>query len=180
MTELDFTYNDGGRTAAEYSGSTGDCVTRAIAIATGEDYETIRRHLMTATADFRSASRSRAANRLASNSVFRGVSSRIYKPFLASLGWNFISCQKVGHPSTIRMIQEHLPRGIVIIRLRKHLVTVIDHVVHDTCRSHIRAEWVRMPNGAFLIDQGVQVPRTVYGYWTHPDHTRSANRNIDL
>ena len=31
-------YNDGGRSAAGFSGKTGDCVCRAIAIATGKPY----------------------------------------------------------------------------------------------------------------------------------------------
>ena len=33
------TYNDGGREDAGYKGKTGDCGTRAIAIATGLDYQ---------------------------------------------------------------------------------------------------------------------------------------------
>ena len=38
--ELEFKFNDGGR-SKYFKGETGDCVTRAIAIATGEDYMTI-------------------------------------------------------------------------------------------------------------------------------------------
>ena len=38
--ELQFKFNDGGR-SKYFKGETGDCVTRAIAIATGEDYMTI-------------------------------------------------------------------------------------------------------------------------------------------
>ena len=34
-TNANWLYNDGGRTAAGFKGETGDCVTRAIAIATG-------------------------------------------------------------------------------------------------------------------------------------------------
>lgn len=33
-----FQPNDGGRQAAGYKGSAGDCVTRAVAIATGQPY----------------------------------------------------------------------------------------------------------------------------------------------
>lgn len=32
---MTFVYDDGGRSAAGFKGKTGDCVTRAIAIATG-------------------------------------------------------------------------------------------------------------------------------------------------
>jgi hypothetical protein len=38
---MDFTYDDGGRAAAGFKGSTGDCVTRAIAIATGKPYREV-------------------------------------------------------------------------------------------------------------------------------------------
>lgn len=34
-------FNDGGRAAAGYKGSTGDCVVRSIAIATGRPYQEI-------------------------------------------------------------------------------------------------------------------------------------------
>ena len=172
MTELDFTYDDGGRAAVGYTGATRDCVTRAIAIALKQDYETTRRQLMAAMAAFGAGSRSRAARNRTSNSVFNGVPADVYRPWLQDRGWSLTGCQQVGHPSIVRMVRQHLPRGTIIVRLRKHLVTVIDHTVHDTHRSHTRDEWVEMPNGAFLIGQGVQVPRTVYGYWTHPDHTR--------
>jgi hypothetical protein len=36
-----FVYDDGGRAAAGFKGKTGDCVCRAIAIATGEPYQEV-------------------------------------------------------------------------------------------------------------------------------------------
>ena len=173
MTDLDFIHNDGGRAAAGYAGSTGDCVTRAISIALQQDYEHIRQELMSATADFRRTSRKKSARKRTTNSVFNGVPPDVYRRWLENRGWTLTSCQQVGHPSSVRMIADHLPRGRIIVRLRKHLVAVIDHTVHDTHRSHTRAGWTEMPNGAFLIDQGVQVPRTVYGYWTHLEFTKA-------
>jgi hypothetical protein len=38
---MDFVYNDGGRAAAGYKGRAGDCVVRAIAIATQKPYQEI-------------------------------------------------------------------------------------------------------------------------------------------
>ena len=38
---IDYRYDDGGREAAGYRGKTGDCVVRAIAICTGEDYRAV-------------------------------------------------------------------------------------------------------------------------------------------
>ena len=36
---MKFQHNDGDRAEADYRGTTGDCVTRAIAIATGKPYQ---------------------------------------------------------------------------------------------------------------------------------------------
>lgn len=38
---MDFVFHDGVRAAAGYKGSTGDCVTRSIAIATGKTHQEI-------------------------------------------------------------------------------------------------------------------------------------------
>ena len=38
---MKFVFHDGGRTAAGYKGSTGDCVTRSIAIVTGRPYQEV-------------------------------------------------------------------------------------------------------------------------------------------
>ena len=38
---MDFVFHDGGRAFAGYRGTTGDCVTRAIAIATGKPYQEV-------------------------------------------------------------------------------------------------------------------------------------------
>jgi hypothetical protein len=41
MDSYSWQYNDGGREAAGYRGEAGDCVVRAIAIATGMDYQEV-------------------------------------------------------------------------------------------------------------------------------------------
>jgi hypothetical protein len=38
---MEFVYDDGGRAAAGFKGSTGDCVVRAIAIASGKPYREV-------------------------------------------------------------------------------------------------------------------------------------------
>ena len=38
---MEYIHDDGGRVAAGYKGKTGDCVTRAIAIATGKPYQEV-------------------------------------------------------------------------------------------------------------------------------------------
>lgn len=41
MAQMTFQFDDGGRAAAGYKGTTGDCACRAIAIASGRPYQEI-------------------------------------------------------------------------------------------------------------------------------------------
>ena len=157
--ELKFEHNDGGRKAAGYKGDTGDCVTRAITIATGGDYETVRRELMGATADFRATSRSRAAKGKKTNSVRNGTLKKVYRPYLERTGWTRVSLQKFGDSKRHYMTTDDLPMGTVIVEMRKHLVTIIDHVVQDTWDSRTADKWV---DG---VPTDEQTPRTITAYW---------------
>ena len=70
--EKSFVFNDGGRAAAGYKGSTGDCVVRAIAIATGQNYQKVYE----------------GVNQIAGKKVARtGVPMAVSKKYLTSLGW---------------------------------------------------------------------------------------------
>lgn len=80
LKTLGFNYNDGGRKEAGYKGDAGDCVTRAISIATGNGYEVTRKDLMRVTEGFKGKSRSKVAKRVKSNSVRNGVFKEIYRP----------------------------------------------------------------------------------------------------
>lgn len=157
--ELKFNSNDGGREAAGFKGKTGDCVTRAIAIATGRDYSSVRKDLMGATSDFRSASKSRAARNAKSNSVRNGTLNKVYQPYLESIGWKRIALQKFGDSKRYYMTTDDIPMGTVIIEMRKHLVTVIDHVVQDTWDSRTTKKWI---DG---VPTNEDTPRTITAYW---------------
>ena len=41
LPPMPFKYSDGGRAAAGYKGTAGDCATRAIALATGKPYQEV-------------------------------------------------------------------------------------------------------------------------------------------
>jgi hypothetical protein len=71
-----------------------------------------------------------------------GCSDSIYGPYLKSLGWKHTATKGV------RLRADELPRGRLIVRISRHLVAVIDGVIHDTFDSG-RAGRVR-----------------VTGYWT--------------
>jgi hypothetical protein len=145
-------HNDGGRKAAGYKGKAGDCVTRAIAIATQQPYEQVRQGLMAQTRHWIDTSRSRAAKRQAQDgaTVSKGVFREVYDAYLKSLGWVWVATMRVGSGCQVHLRASELPAGRIICRLSKHICAVVDHVVHDT------------------YDPSRAGTRCVYGYWHKP------------
>lgn len=113
---MDFIWNDGGRAASGFVGSTGDCVVRAIAIATGSAYRNIYD----------------AIGQASCKSPRNGVELQFANEYLQTHGW-----QKADG-GNLPFNLDSLPKGIVIVDLAKrngrscHFTTVIDRVVHDT------------------------------------------------
>lgn len=135
----DWIYNDGGRAAAGYKGTTGDCVTRAIAIATGKPYAEVYAELNAA------AQAERPRGRRKRSSARTGVNKATIRKYLESLGWNWKPCMGIGtgcttHPSDFGP-------GTYILSLSKHLTVIRDGVIHDT------------------YDPSRNDTRCVYGYW---------------
>jgi hypothetical protein len=139
---LDFLYNDGGRAAAGYKGKTGDCVTRAFAIATGKPYQEVYSALNALCAVERISKRKKKKS-----SSRTGVSMKINRKYLESLGWKWIPTMAIGTGCKVHLRPEELPAGTLIVRLSKHLMTVINHQIHDT------------------YDPSRNGTRCVYGYW---------------
>lgn len=158
MTALPWVRDDGGREAAGSRGRAGDCVPRAIAIASGLPYRQVYDELQGIQRDWMGASRSRAAREARdrrSKSVRDGTWPDAYKPYLALLGWTRTSTMAIGSGVTVHLATGELPMGRLIVQVSKHLVAVIDGVVHDT------------------HDCTRGGTRAVYGYWIrHCDETR--------
>jgi len=132
---MEFVKNDGGRAAAGYKGDAGDCVTRAIAIATGKPYKEVydRIHAMTAEyAEKRRTKVARAIKRKGTSSPRDGVFRDVYDQYLKDLGWEFIPTMSFGSGCTTHLKADELPAGIIITRLSRHLCAVIDGIIHDT------------------------------------------------
>lgn len=143
-----FSYNDGGRSDAGYKGDTGDCVTRAIAIASGVPYSEVREELMTRTKSFRETSRTKRAKRLKGNSVFHGALKDVYEPYLEELGFQWTPTCKFGSPDRVHLRKEELPDGVIICKVSRHLCTVIDGIIQD------------------VYDPSRKGDRMVYGYYS--------------
>lgn len=146
---MTWTFDDGGRKAAGFRGDAGDCVARALAIAAEMDYRTAY-NLINAYAKDERYRRGRlgvmAATRRGS-SARTGVHKPTFKQILADLGWEWTPTMQVGGGCRVHLKADELPAGRLIVSVSKHLVAVIDGVIHDT------------------HDPSRNGTRCVYGYW---------------
>lgn len=147
-------HNDGGRSAAGFKGSAGDCVTRAIAIASGLPYRKVYDDLTSHGRGFMESGRTRAARRMRTRGRATprdGVYKEVYKPYIEDvLGWTWTPTMKIGQGCTVHLRGDELPAGRLIVKCSKHLVAVVDGIIQDTS------------------DTSRDGTRCVYGYWTPP------------
>lgn len=122
-----FVLDDGGRQQAGFHGKrTGDCVCRAIAIATESDYG----ETWAALNEFRDSLRS--TKQVRGSSAETGVGRRVYDQYLKHLGWEFVPTMGIGTGCRVHLRDGELPMGRLVVRCSRHLVAVIDGVIHDT------------------------------------------------
>lgn len=124
---MTFHFNDGGRAVAGFRGHTGDCVTRAIAIATGKPYREVYDALNQLAQSERRGKRKRkrSSSRL-------GVFRRTYSRYLDSLGWRWTATMQIRSGCKVHLRKAELPGGRLIVRVSRHLTAVIDGELHDT------------------------------------------------
>lgn len=137
-----FMNNDGGRKDTGFKGNTGDCVTRAIAIATGKPYKEIYDRLNVLSESERIGKRKKSI----SNSR-TGVYRTTYQKYLESIGWKWIPTMQIGQGCKVHLRSDELPKGRLIVKVSKHLTCVIDGVINDA------------------FDCSRQGTRCVYGYF---------------
>ena len=137
-----FQFDDGGRAAAGYKGQAGDCVVRAIAIATGRPYQQVYDLVNRAAVHERTGKRKRGVSN-ARTGVYRTSIRRVMK----TLGWVWTPTMQIGSGCTVHLRADELPPGRLVVSVSKHLTTVIDGVIHDTHDCSRRGT------------------RCVYGYW---------------
>lgn len=148
MKSLRFKKHDGGRHDAGFKGKTGDCVTRAIAIATKQGYRKTYNELgelyKEMTHGLETSPRS-------------GVETPVFCNYLTRLGWAVAV--------TPNAYLSDIPRaGVYIADLSsRHVVTVIDGVVYDTWdsrRSNRTKSGSPKMNGYFYLPaEGAKIER---------------------
>jgi hypothetical protein len=174
-----FIYNDGGRKASGFKGSTGDCVTRAIAIVTGKSYIEVYNALneLSKGCGSKLIKTSYGNSYVKSSSSRTGVQRRIYDKYLKSLGMKWTPTMLIGQGCRVHLDAEELPKGRIICRLSKHLTAVIDGVINDTFNPSREVHCTR-PNdgkplkyGEWLHEDGDVIcsiqKRCVYGYYSY-------------
>lgn len=145
---LPIVVTDGGRKAAGFKGrQPGDCVTRAIAIATGTPYrkvydmvnEEAKRERPGRRSDGRKRGRSSARN---------GVHKATVRRLMTALGWTWTPTMSIGSGCKVHLRRGEIPMtGRLVVSVSKHLVAVVDGVIHD------------------VSDPSRDGDRCVYGYW---------------
>ena len=153
---MKWVYNDGGRAVAGYKGDAGDCVTRAIAIATGLPYQQVYDAINEQAKGERKSKRRRGRS-----SARNGVHRTLYRKYLADLGWRWVPTMFIGQGCKVHLADGELPMGRLIVSVSKHLVAVIDGVINDT--HDPQRQGIYAKNGVwFRSEQGT---RCVYGYF---------------
>lgn len=143
---MQFVFNDGGRSAAGFKGVTGDCVTRAIAIATEIPYEVVYKSLSEGVRGERRSTSRADRQRSARNGV--QTSRQWFKDYMRSIGWRWTPTMRIGGGCQVHLRSSELPGGRIIVSTSKHYCAVIDGVIHD------------------IADPSRDGSRCVYGYWS--------------
>lgn len=141
---MNFVYDDGGRADAGYKGKTGDCVTRAIAIASGRSYDEVYDDLNDWAKTVKPSKKGRV------DSARTGVRRKVYEPYLQCHGWLWTPTMLFAQGCTVHLRDGELPSGRLIVRLSRHMSAVIDGVIHD------------------IYDPSRDGTRCCYGYFHHP------------
>lgn len=154
-TTIRFVRDDGGRAAAGFKGSTGDCVVRAIAIAAEKPYQEVYDAVnQAAKSERRKKGRSSARN---------GVFRKTYEPYLLSLGFKWTPTMKIGSGCKVHLVADELPKGRLVVAVSKHLTAMIDGVIHDSNDPRRGPTYWYKP-GTTEVDH-ISPDRCVYGYY---------------
>lgn len=141
---IPFKKTDGGRADAGFKGRAGDCVARALAIASGVPYRDVYNRL----AHGNSLEKKRGGKRgqrSARNGIF--TTRKWFKSYMAELGFDWTATMGIGTGCKVHVRADELPAGRLVLNVSNHSCAVIDGVLHDA------------------YDCSREGKRCVYGYW---------------
>lgn len=141
---MKFQFDDGGRAAAGFKGKTGDCVCRAISIATGHPY----REVYDALNRLGETHERKGKRKRGTSNARTGVYKQTIRRYMESIGWRWVPTMTIGSGCKVHLKSDELPSGRLVVNLSKHSTAVMDGVLHDT------------------YDCSRNETRCVYGYYT--------------
>ena len=144
---MQWVYDDGGRNAAGFKGTAGDCVCRAIAIATGKPYREVY-DLINSFAKQEKTGRRKRSRSNARTGVYKETIRKVMEHY----GWKWFPTMAIGTGCTVHLNENELPPGRLVVNISKHSTAVIDGVIHDIYDPNYRG-YIDLPD------------RCVYGYF---------------
>lgn len=161
-----FVYDDGGRAAAGFAGRAKDCFTRAVAIASQEPYRKIYDFVNLVAKDLKEQEQRRRWKqpdkavpkkfRHSLGDARRGVRNALFHEVMLRLGWKWTPTMHFGQGCKVHLRKEELPSGRLVVRVTKHMVAMLDGVIHDT------------------HDPSRESTRCVYGYFSKATEASTA------
>ena len=143
---LSWTYDDGGREAAGFRGhSVGDCVVRSVAIVTGRSYKRVHAAM---TKIVRGGLHRDHWGRKPSVNDGVPTSSLAFRTYMEKAGYRYV----VTSDQKLLLGIHKLPRGRLIVSLRRHYTAVVNGAIRDTYDPRFN-------------HSGEQVEARVLGYW---------------
>lgn len=124
---MEWVYDDGGRSRYFKAEKVGDCVCRAIAIATGKDYKEVYDDINRLAKAERTGKRKRGVSS-ARNGVYKGTIRKLMEEY----GWEWVPTMQIGQGCKVHLRADELPSGPLVVSVSKHETAVIDGVLHDT------------------------------------------------
>lgn len=140
-----FVQDDGGRLAAGFKGAAGDCVCRAISIASGLPYGEVYAVLAEQTGKQRKGKSGQKRPASARNGI--NTDRKWFKDYMASIGFQWVPTMSIGSGCHVHLRDGELPAGRLIVSVSNHYTAVVDGVIHDR------------------FDPSRDGNRCVYGYW---------------
>ena len=160
----DWIYDDGGREAAGFKGKkVGDCVARAVSIASGRPYAEVYAVLAKGNRTQRVTKHS-AKKGTRAESAAHGIwtQRKWFKDYMAALGFKWTPTMQIGSGTKVHLTASELPKGRLVISVSRHYTTMIDGVIHDTFDP--RRPMVET-TPANPTPRHIET-RAVYGYWS--------------
>ena len=133
---MTYEFDDGGRKAAGWKGQGGDCVTRAVAIASGRPYREVYDRLAEGNATQRRSKRERVAQgRTGRRTALHGIFTKRkwFKDYMKELGFEWTATMGIGTGCRVHVRADELPpKGRLVLTLSNHVCAYVDGVLRDT------------------------------------------------